>query len=239
MDDSSDEAYFAPRLCMREPIPDLWDVALLLERAADSHLAGDVGRADLLLREANRPAVREWTESLWGSAKANPAQLRYRRVRTVANSQPRLPKEKRVQVRKPNAEERAAIISHYGRYCVFCRIPLIRFEVRAAFHRLYPDAVPWGSTNPSQHAAFQALWLQFDHLLPHSRGGDNSISNIVVTCAGCNYGRMDNTLDELGLIDPRSRNASCGGWDGLERVLIRQETGTHNLGVPRRTPRPL
>jgi hypothetical protein len=32
---------------------------------------------------------------------------------------------------------------------------------------------------------------------------------------------MDNTLEELGLIDPRARVAPEGTWDGLERVLAR------------------
>ena len=216
---------------MREPIPDLWDVALLLDKAVDAHLAGDRSRADSLLREANRPAVREWTESLWGSAKANPRQWQYRRVRTVANSPPYQPKAKRAQERRPNAAERAAIIARYGRHCVFCGVPLIRSEVRAVFHQLYPEAVQWGSTNPSQHAAFQALWLQFDHLLPYSRGGENSLSNVVTTCAGCNYGRMCNTLEELGLIDPRPRPALQGTWDGLERVFTQSLPNGRIIGV--------
>jgi hypothetical protein len=221
MNDTLDAIFLAPRRSLREPIPEIWDAASLLDQAVDAHLAGDRGRADSLLREANRPAVREWTESLWGSAKANPNQWRYLRVRTVADPSPCLPKAERVQIRMPGAAEKAAVIAQYGRYCVFCGVPLIRFEVRAVCHRLYPEAVQWGSTNPSQHAAFQALWLQFDHLLPHSRGGDNSLSNVVVTCAGCNYGRGNNTLEELGLIDPRSRIAAEGTWDGLERVLTR------------------
>jgi hypothetical protein len=221
MNDTLDANFLAPRRCLREPIREIWDVAFLLDNAVDAHRAGDRGRADLLLRDANRPAVREWTESLWGSAKKNPNQWQYRRERVVADSPPRLLTAERVQNRKPTPAEQAAIVAEYGRYCVFCGVPLIRFEVRAGLHRLYPEAVQWGSTNPSQHAAFQALWLQFDHLVPHSRGGDNSLSNVVVTCAGCNYGRMDNTLDELGLIDPRSRITPEGTWDGLERVLTR------------------
>lgn len=220
MNDMHDASFLAPRHCLREPIPALWEVARLLDRAADAHLAGDRGQADVLFREANRADVRAWTKSLWGSAQANPDQWRYRRVRQVADAPPRLSRAERAPGRQPTAAERSAVIARYGRHCVFCGVPLVRAEVRTFFHRLYPEAVPWGAGNATDHAAFQALWLQFDHVLPHSRGGDSSLSNVVVTCAGCNYGRMDNTLEELGLIDPRLRPAAEDAWDGLERVLL-------------------
>ena len=61
--------------------------------------------------------------------------------------------------------------------------------------------------------------MQFDHLVPHCRGGDNRITNVVVTCAGCNFGRMSNTIEELGLLDPRAGPRIESDWDGLERVL--------------------
>jgi hypothetical protein len=221
MDVTLDPDFLAPRPCLREPIQELWDVAALLHKAAAAHLEGDGQRTEALLREANQPAIRALTESLWGSARANPDQWRYIRLRTVPDAPPCLPRTQRVPVRKPIAAEAAAIIALYGRHCVFCGVPLIRSEVRRTFHQHYPDAVPWGWTNSSQHAGFQALWMQFDHLLPHSRGGDNSLTNVVVTCAGCNYGRMDATLEELGLIDPRTRTARESTWDGLERVLAR------------------
>ena len=213
------EDFFLPRRCMREPLTALFKAAALLDRATDEHLRGDRIQAERLLAEADRPVVRAWTEMLWGSAAANPEQWRYRRVRTVTGSPPYLSKADRVPVRMPSAIERAAVIERYGRHCVFCGIPLIRAEVRSFFKRTYPDAVPWGPTNGSQHAAFQALWMQFDHLVPHCRGGDNQVDNVVVTCAGCNFGRMSNTIEELGLLDPRLRPRQKSDWDGLERAL--------------------
>jgi 5-methylcytosine-specific restriction endonuclease McrA len=67
--------------------------------------------------------------------------------------------------------------------------------MREKFCDTYPEAVPWGRTNVSQHAAFQAMSAQYDHVLPHTRGGNNDIDNIILICAPCNYGRMSYTLE--------------------------------------------
>jgi hypothetical protein len=60
------------------------------------------------------------------------------------------------------------------------------------------------------------MWLQYDHLLSHARGGDNSLDKIVITSAPCNFGRMNWTLEEVGLIDPRTRQAVRSSWTVLE-----------------------
>jgi len=214
-----DEEFWKPRRCLREPIPDIVHAAFLLDRAVGAHLVGDRPSAETLIREANMPSVRAWTESLWGSSAANPDQRQYLRLRTVPDAPPYLPKESRTIARMPTIEERRSIISRCGRNCVFCGTPLISKEIQTAVRLAYPTALPWGNRNPDQHAAFQCMWMQFDHVLPHSRGGDNSIENVVVTCAPCNYGRGDRTLAELGLMDPRAVPIYKTSWDGLERFV--------------------
>jgi len=116
----------------------------------------------------------------------------------------------------PTTEEQNRLIKYFGYRCAFCGIPLIHRRVRSRAAKLYPEAVPWGRTNQSQHATFQAMWLQFDHVLPHARGGNNSHENLVITCAPCNFGRMQYTLPELGLTDPRERTIEMIDWNGLE-----------------------
>jgi hypothetical protein len=204
---------------MREPIDEIFEAAQLLNLATNAHLAGDHSTADTLIRTANMPAVRAWTESLWGSKAANPGQQKYHRFRAIPEAPPHLEKPQRILERMPTLAAKRTIIERYGRHCVFCGIPLISRQVRIAFGRAYPDAAPWGRKNQTQHAAFQCMWIQFDHLLPHSRGGNNSLKNVVVSCAPCNFGRMQWTLDEVGLIDPRERPTQTSSWDGLERVL--------------------
>lgn len=98
-------------------------------------------------------------------------------------------------------------------------MPVIRTEVRRVLHAAYPQALPWGRTNRSQHAAFQALWLQYDHVIPHARGGSNAQENLVVACAACNFGRMNYTLAEVGFAPLATDFDKDREWDGLERML--------------------
>jgi len=68
-----------------------------------------------------------------------------------------------------------------------------------------------------QHAAFQAMCVQYDHLLAHARGGANDLENMLITCAPCNYCRAEYTFAEVGLLDPLRRKPFSSTWDGLER----------------------
>lgn len=200
-----------PRRCLRYPVPEIAEAARLLDLAVAAHLAGEAGDAGTLFRQADLPAIRSWTESLWGPGGPWSTPI------TALTAPPTLPRHLRVRARMPNAAERRSLHERDGLHCRFCGIPLVRKEVRARISRVYPEAVPWGRTNASQHAALQAMMLQYDHLLPHARGGGNELENVVITCAPCNYGRWNRTLDEVGLDNPLNYAPVQSAWDGLER----------------------
>ena len=206
--------FLAPRHCLRDPIPEIFQAAELLDRAVDAHLAGDHGKAGRLIAEADMPEVREWVESLWGSTAPE-----NHRVRTVEGAPPKLNESDRDPKQKADKAQERALIERDGYRCRFCGIPVVRKEIRTAMRRHYGNELPWGCRNSKQHAAFQCLWLQFDHLLPHSRGGRTDLDNLIVTCAPCNNGRSEWILEEVGLIDPRTRLALRTEWDGLERFV--------------------
>ena len=63
------------------------------------------------------------------------------------------------------------------------------------------------------------MWLQYDHLVAHLRGGDNSLENIVITCTPCNYARMNYLVQEIGLENSLCRAPARSDWSGLEEVL--------------------
>lgn len=119
----------------------------------------------------------------------------------------------------PGREAQAALIVRDGFHCVFCSIPVIRAEVRKCLSLHYPETARWGATWDDCHAGLLCMWMQFDHVLPHSRGGGNELDNVVVTCSGCNYGRMSKTLAEVGLLDPRGCSRPTSNWNGLENLF--------------------
>jgi len=205
-----DPEFFLPRRCLREPIEIIADAAKVLSQAADAHLAGDGIFAGQLFRQTNIEAIRDWTDSIWG--KHNQAILRIREIESAA------PKKPPTTPRNPGAALRRQIVARDGFHCRFCGIPVIDKGIRDLLRVAYPEDVPWPNKTRGQHAALQCMWLQYDHVLPYERGGETSLENLVVTCAPCNFGRMSKTLEEVGLIDPRSRPVLKSDWDGLERI---------------------
>jgi hypothetical protein len=201
------------RHCFREPIAELYDAARLLDAAAVAHLSGWPALAADLLSRADIAAVRTWLDSIWG------AKSEYVRYRATPESKPPIPKAERVPLRMPTLETRMQLHQRDGFHCRCCGIPVIRAEVREFFRRQYSEVRIWGKGNANQHAAFQALWVQYDHIVPHALGGGNCFDNLLVTCAACNYGRMQFTFAEVGLHDPMRREPIRSLWDGLERVL--------------------
>lgn len=199
------------RRCFREPIPEITQAADYLNAAVDAHNLGEDVTAAKCIKMADIEIIREWTESIWG--KGSP----YVQYQPVAEGISAIFDAGRVKVRMPNTNEKRLIHARDGYHCRFCDIPVIRKEIRIKIMRFYPEVLSWGRTNTSQHAAFQAMWAQYDHLLPHSKGGTNDIENVVLTCAPCNFGRMSYTLEEVGLLDPRTQPILVSAWDGLER----------------------
>ena len=197
------------RLCIREPIPEIEIAAELLNAAVVAHHESRFAEASELFRAADMKVVWDWLNSIWGR---NSPHTQYRKV---ANAAPDIPKNLRALPRDATATTKRLIHERDGHYCRFCKIPVVRGSIRAEIHKSYPAVVPWGSTNASQHAAFQCMWAQYDHVLPHARGGSSELQNVVLTCAACNYGRGNYTLEEVGLAHPDTHAKRLGPWTGL------------------------
>lgn len=203
--------------CLKEPIQEIYEAAKLLDAAANAHINGDYIQAEKLIIKADIPIIRDWTESIWGAGGI------YSELKKKFGEPETFPKELRVPLRMPNKTGETELLKRDGFICVFCGIPVIRKELRVYLNKLYPNALKWGKTNSEQHSAFQAMWVQYDHIIPHARGGATSLENMAITCAPCNYGRMNFLLEEIGLIMPNLNKTISTEWDGLERLLNKKK----------------
>lgn len=183
----------------------------MLDAAVSAYHGGNRALAAQLVEAAKIPAVGEWGYSIWG------AKSPYVELQRLSPSIPAI--VPRIEIRMPTQEQKRLLHQRDGYHCRFCGIPVIRAEVRKKFCSTFPELLIWGAKNDQQHVAFQTLWAQYDHVVPHSAGGSNDLVNLVVTCGPCNFGRMAYTLEEVGLLDPRNREPVRSTWDGLERFL--------------------
>lgn len=198
------------RTCISDPIPQILDAARYLDAAVTAHLQGKRTLADALIRAADMPEIYKWLKPIWANSKAN-------LVSPAKANQSTFRKEQRVKTRMPTPEEKQRIHQRDGYNCRFCGVPVIRPQVRVRMASAYPTTARWGRKEFEQHSAFQAMWAQYDHVVPHAMGGTNDLENIVLTCAACNFGRGAYSLEEVGVSDPRKRSPLATLWDGLER----------------------
>lgn len=207
-----DKDFWKPRPFLLVPVPEIFEAAHLLSEAVDAHLRGDTATAEILIHKADIPEIAKWTDALWGKQTVS-----VHRLRKIENLPPLLEKTSRIPARMPKSDDKKKLIKRDGFHCRYCGIPVIREETRKKIRSTYPDALRWGNTTKDQHAAFQCMWLVYEHVVPHSRGGNNSYENMIISCQPCNCAKMGYTLEEMGLADPRLRVPAVSAWDGLER----------------------
>lgn len=201
------------RAFIKQPLPEVYAAISALEAAVDAHLEGDRELAAAKFKDANCPVTWEWLNKDWTGV-----------IKHVVIMKPKgdtqvIPKAERDPDRNIAPWIRQAVLARDGYRCRYCALPVVHADIRKIARQLYPVEVPWNIRIPfGTHAAFEAAWLQFDHVEPHSHGGKSSVENVVITCALCNFGKDRFTLRQLDIEDPRLRSPVPSNFDGLERL---------------------
>jgi 5-methylcytosine-specific restriction endonuclease McrA len=198
-----------------QTIPQLYQAYNALQNAVAAHLSGQFSEASRQFRLANCPTVWSWLNTAWVGVTKHVVTLR------PLGDTRMIPRSERDPDRNIAKDVRRLVLARDGYQCRYCGLPVVHADIRKIAHKLYPDEVPWNlRVAREQHSAFQAFWLQFDHVEPHSHGGQSSVDNVVVTCALCNFGKDRHTLRQLDLEDPRLRPPLASDYDGLERFRL-------------------
>lgn len=229
---------------LHDPIPQLFEAAALLHRAAIAHLNEDRKTAEELIFKTDvdpnkgPSPIFDWSEALFGGnilsdgEKISP-EIKAKIFHRVPDPEKPIPWPvgNRASALIPDGIAKE-VIDRDRRFCRFCSIPVINPNARSLLTAAYPQALRWKNPDPDpkkrprnidKHVAFQALELNLDHVHPRSLGGQNTANNLIVTCAPCNCGRGDRTLAEMCLNDARERPrevpAGFEEWDGLTLIL--------------------
>ena len=108
-----------------------------------------------------------------------------------------------------------------GHICRYCKMPVFTRFKGSPIHQLieaFPELTP-GLTlvNGSLHGSGNSggiknvdyakfLWSLAapDHVFPRSHGGQTDLDNLVTSCSGCNYSKMDLTLEQMNVHPPKT-----------------------------------
>ena len=195
------------RRCILEPTAEVMESGLMIEEAGILLMAGDRTGAAAILREADMPSLLRHFEQAQAS------------VASFPRSREPLPKSERVRARNTSSAEIRGLFERDGWKCRFCGICVIEARVRDKLRRELPDAARWGPKNVDQHAGLFIHMGSHDHVLPWSHGGSNEIENLVIGCWTCQFSRGNELLEDVRVVDPRSREPVRDEWDGLRRIL--------------------
>ena len=195
---------------MLEPIQELELAAKLLDAAGDALILGRMDIASKLIGQADMPEIMEYAVKIVG--KMSPEV--HRRTRRPDC----LPSEQRDPTRMPAGVVQDSIFLRDGWRCRFCGIKVLSKSARDKLIRLFPDETHWGKKEFQRHSALYATASSLDHVVPHSRGGKNHISNFITACYCCQFGRGEWTIEEVELYDPLQRPPFIDAWDGLTRI---------------------
>ena len=103
-------------------------------------------------------------------------------------------------------------------HCRYCESRVINPKALAKFSKIVGADffVDSGNSNLKRHGIALNFRATADHVIPIKRGGRTDIDNLVTSCWGCNYGKLNATLEQMGLDDPRSRAPiNTKAWTGL------------------------
>ena len=113
-----------------------------------------------------------------------------------------------------------------GYRCGYCGIrvvePAVLRKVQMLLGRdVFPSKTKEkSSSNLDYHGIWITMAITLDHIEPFAINADDSDNNLVTCCWGCNFGKFDYTLQELGLLSPALGRGDTVGWRGLRDLIV-------------------
>ena len=198
------------KTCPLQP-PKYFDKSLnTFTKAYKAAQDGDIDRAIELLVDTRGEDLRNWyiehgQMSGW-----------YFRVKALKKPKP----EKFTGILETNksfSKYEAQVYKRDGYQCRYCGLRVIDTKSLLRMEKIVGKHIfQVKGKNSERHGVALALRATIDHVKPLSRGGRTRIDNLVTSCWSCNYGKLNATLEQLGISNPLKKRSNPNRyWNGL------------------------
>lgn len=210
-----------PERFMRAPLPYPREFDESIDRfiaAAKLASAGDVREARHRMNSIDHVSMVKWFDEIAQHA----GDVRYELISNARRYRKRAQSDKK---RDMGDARMRRLAERDGYRCGYCGIrvvePAVLKKVQSVLGRdFFPSKTgEEGSSNLDYHGIWLTIALTLDHIKPFAIDADDSDANLVACCWGCNFGKYDYTLDELGLVRPAQGEGVLDDWRGLRDVV--------------------
>jgi 5-methylcytosine-specific restriction endonuclease McrA len=123
--------------------------------------------------------------------------------------------------KQPTQALKRQVFERDGYRCRYCTMHVFTRNKGSRIHQLiktFPDLTPGlrliegslhgtgsnGGIRNVDYAKFLWSLAAPDHVVPRSHGGKTDLDNLVTSCSGCNYSKMDLTLEQMKVNPPKT-----------------------------------
>ena len=185
----------------------------IFEEAVELFILGKRNECLAKLDEINSAEITEWY------VEHGQMSGRHRKLILKVQFPTSISEDKRDPVRSP-AKIQNEVFKRDGYKCRYCGNKLISQDfLRLFIKKLNSSTFQRGHTNLTTHGIIHIAWPVADHVIPWNLGGRTSLSNLVTSCATCNYGKDGFTIEQLGIENPFLRAEVKDSWVGLTNKL--------------------
>lgn len=126
-----------------------------------------------------------------------------------------------LETNKSFSKFESQVYNRDGFRCGYCSLRLIDTSALLRMEKLLGiQHFKVKGTNNERHGVALVLRATIDHIHPLSLGGRTSLENLVTSCWSCNYGKLNATLEQIGISNPLDRGTKkIDDWDGLSSNL--------------------
>jgi hypothetical protein len=212
-----------PERFMRAPLPYPREFDESIDHfvaATKLAFAGEVQEARRRMNSIDHTSMVKWFDEI----AQHVGDVRYE---LISNAQPYRKRAQSNKKRDMGDARMRRLAERDGYRCGYCGIrvvePALLKKVQSELGRdVFPSKTgEKGSSNLDYHGIWLVMAITLDHIKPFAIDADDSDGNLVTCCWGCNFGKYDYTLDELGLARPEQSTGVFDGWHGLRDLTMK------------------